>query len=101
MNRIFTLLIALCYSLVMAAQQVLPTATPTMTYVDEDGAEVSESQYDGSAPFKATFKAGPENVAIILPFTNGVLPKQETAPPFWCAMTKILHTTLTSQALTA
>lgn len=82
MNRIFTLLIALCYSLVMAAQQVLPTATPTMTYVDEDGAEVSESQYDGSAPFKATFKAGPENVGNYTPLYEWRFTKAGDSTPF-------------------
>lgn len=66
----------------MAAQQVLPTATPTMTYVDEDGAEVSESQYDGSAPFKATFKAGPENVGDYTPLYEWRFTKVGATTPF-------------------
>lgn len=66
----------------MAAQQALPTANPTMTYVDEDGAEVSESQYDGSAPFKATFKAEPENVGNYTPLYEWRFTKTGATTPF-------------------
>ena len=44
------------------AQDALPTANPTMTYVDEDGQEVEETQYDGSAPLHVSLKANPSNL---------------------------------------
>lgn len=37
------------------------TAQPTMTYVDEDGKERTETAFSGSAPFVATFSAHTED----------------------------------------
>lgn len=82
MTRIYTLLIALCCTLVVAAQDALPTANPTMTYVDADGQEVSESQYDGSAPFRATFKACPENVGDYTPLYEWRFTRSGESTPF-------------------
>lgn len=63
MQRFISFLLTLvCGIITIAAQSDdLPTANPVMTYTADDGQEVSETQYDGSAPFKATFKACPEH----------------------------------------
>lgn len=81
-TRLYLLFIMLCCSLAAVAQDALPTANPTMTYIDEDGAEVSESQYDGSAPFKATFKAMPENVGNYTPLYEWRFTKSGATDPF-------------------
>lgn len=62
MRRLLLFLSLVVVGLVSSAQESLPTANPVMTYTDEDGMLVEETQYDGSAPFVATFKAQPENV---------------------------------------
>lgn len=69
MQRFISLLLTLvCGIITIAAQSDdLPTANPVMTYTDDDGQEVSETQYDGSAPFKATFKACPEHTGNYTP----------------------------------
>lgn len=54
-------------ALAIRAQNDQPTANPIMVYVDEDGNEVEETQYDGSAPFSATFKAQAEHVGAYTP----------------------------------
>ena len=59
-----------------------PTANPTMTYVDADGAEQNETQYDGSAPFKATFKANPENVGNYTPLYEWRFTRNGESAPF-------------------
>lgn len=82
MTRIYTLLIALCCTLVVAAQNALPTANPTMTYVDADGQEVSESQYDGSAPFAPPLRLVLRMWATTRHFMNGALRGVAKAPFF-------------------
>ena len=67
MKYLLILLLCLPAFLTVAAQDAYPTANPTMTYVDEDGMEVDDTQYDGSAPLVATFKANPENVGTYTP----------------------------------
>ena len=67
MKYLLSLLLCLSAFLTVAAQDAYPTANPTMTYVDEDGMEVDDTQYDGSAPLVATFKANPENVGTYTP----------------------------------
>ena len=69
MQRFISFLLTLvCGIITIAAQSDdLPTANPVMTYTDDDGQEVSETQYDGSAPFKATFKACPEHTGNYTP----------------------------------
>lgn len=67
MKYLLSLLLCLPAFLTAAAQNAYPTANPTMTYVDEDGMEVDDTQYDGSAPLVATFKANPENVGTYTP----------------------------------
>ena len=67
MKYLLILILCLPAFLTAAAQDVYPTANPTMTYVDEDGMEVDDTQYDGSAPLVATFKANPENVGSYTP----------------------------------
>ncbi len=69
-KNIFTFLLFILlavHAAVAQTDEALPTANPTMTYVDEDGQEVDETQYDGSAPFHATFKANAEHVGSYTP----------------------------------
>ena len=83
MQRFISLLLTLvCGIITIAAQSDdLPTANPVMTYTDDDGQEVSETQYDGSAPFKATFKACPEHTGNYSPLYEWRFTRSgETAP---------------------
>lgn len=64
------------------AQESIPSANPTMTYVDEDGMEVEDTQYDGSAPFSATFKAQPENIGSYTPLYEWRFTKSGEESPF-------------------
>lgn len=83
MQRFISLLLTLvCGIITIAAQSDdLPTANPVMTYTDDDGQEVSETQYDGSAPFKATFKACPEHMGNYTPLYEWRFTRSgETAP---------------------
>lgn len=82
MHRIILLLLLLCACLTAQAQTALPSAQPTMTYTDEDGLEVDETQYDGSAPFTATFRAHPENVGDYTPRYEWRFTRQGEADPF-------------------
>ena len=83
MQRFISFLLTLvCGIITIAAQSDdLPTANPVMTYTDDDGQEVSETQYDGSAPFKATFKACPEHTGNYTPLYEWRFTRSgETAP---------------------
>lgn len=83
MQRFISFLLTLvCGIITIAAQSDdLPTANPVMTYTDDDGQEVSETQYDGSAPFKATFKACPEHMGNYTPLYEWRFTRSgETAP---------------------
>lgn len=66
----------------MNAQDLLPSVNPTMTYVNEDGQEVTETQYDGSAPLAVTFHANPENVGGYTPLYEWRFTKSGEASPF-------------------
>lgn len=66
----------------LAAQTALPSANPVMVYVDDDGLEVEETQYDGSAPFSATFKARPENVGDYTPLYEWRFTRDSEENPF-------------------
>lgn len=60
MKKLISLLL-LAMASVSAAQA--QTANPTMVYTDTAGTTVSdETEYDGSAPFRAEFRANPEDV---------------------------------------
>ncbi len=83
MQRFISFLLTLvCGIITIAAQSDdLPTANPVMIYTDDDGQEVSETQYDGSAPFKATFKACPEHTGNYTPLYEWRFTRSgETAP---------------------
>ncbi|MBP3227277.1 MAG: gliding motility-associated C-terminal domain-containing protein [Bacteroidaceae bacterium] len=54
MRNFLFLLLAILSPLSLLAQ---PTAAPVMTYIDADGFETEETEYDGSAPLTATFTA--------------------------------------------
>lgn len=82
MIRLYTLFILLSSCLVAVAQNALPTANPVMIYYDENGAEVSGEQYDGSAPFKATFKAQPDELGDYTPLYEWRFTKLGTSTPF-------------------
>jgi len=64
------------------AQDSFPSANPVMTYTDEDGALVEETQYDGSAPFEAAFKAQPENIGEYTPYYEWRFTKSGDDSPF-------------------
>lgn len=64
------------------AQDELPTVNPTMTYIDEDGQEANETQYDGSAPLLATFKANPENIGSYTPLYEWRFTRNSETSPF-------------------
>lgn len=73
----------MCGIITIAAQSDdLPTANPVMTYTDDDGQEVSETQYDGSAPFKATFKACPEHTGNYTPLYEWRFTRSGETSPF-------------------
>lgn len=84
MQRFISLLLTLvCGIITIAAQSDdLPTANPVMTYTDDDGQEVSETQYDGSAPFKATFKACPEHTGNYTPLYEWRFTRSGETTPF-------------------
>ena len=84
MQRFISLLLTLvCGIITIAAQSDdLPTANPVMTYTDDDGQEVSETQYDGSAPFKATFKACPEHTGNYTPLSEWRFTRSGDTAPF-------------------
>lgn len=84
MQRFISFLLTLvCGIITIAAQSDdLPTANPVMTYTDDDGQEVSETQYDGSAPFKATFKACPEHMGNYTPLYEWRFTRSGETTPF-------------------
>lgn len=84
MQRFISFLLTLvCGIITIAAQSDdLPTANPVMTYTDDDGQEVSETQYDGSAPFKATFKACPEHTGNYTPLYEWRFTRSGETVPF-------------------
>ena len=84
MQRFISLLLTLvCGIITIAAQSDdLPTANPVMTYTDDDGQEVNETQYDGSAPFKATFKACPEHTGNYTPLYEWRFTRSGETTPF-------------------
>ena len=84
MQRFISFLLTLvCGIITIAAQSDdLPTANPVMTYTDDDGQEVSETQYDGSVPFKATFKACPEHTGNYTPLYEWRFMRSGDTAPF-------------------
>lgn len=84
MQRFISFLLTLvCGIITIAAQSDdLPTANPVMTYTDDDGQEVSETQYDGSAPFKATFRACPEHTGNYTPLYEWRFTRSGETSPF-------------------
>lgn len=76
------LLLCLLVMALQAVAQDLPTANPVMVYTDDDGNEVEETQYDGSAPFVATFKSQVENVGNYTPLYEWRFTRQGEAEPF-------------------
>lgn len=82
MKRLFTLLLTLCAMVAVFAQDALPTANPIMSYIDDDGNETSDTQYDGSAPLVASFKAAPENVGNYTPLYEWRFTRSGESAPF-------------------
>lgn len=66
----------------LLAQNELPTASPTMTYIDADGHEQDDTQYDGSAPLHATFRANPQNVGSYTPLYEWRFTRSGESSPF-------------------
>ena len=82
MQKIITLLFSITCFLGIRAQEQLPSVSPIMTYVNDDGQEVDETQYDGSAPLVATFSAKPENIGAYTPLYEWRFSKGGEANPF-------------------
>lgn len=82
MSRILILSVFLLHCFCAAAQTEYPSANPTMTYVDEDGLTVEDTQYDGSAPFVATFSANPENLGEYTPLYEWRFTRSDEEEPF-------------------
>lgn len=80
--RLFCLLAALLFMASAWGQDDYPTAEPTMTYLDTDGSEVNDTQYDGSAPLTATFKANPKNTGNYTPLYEWRFTKMGESAPF-------------------
>lgn len=79
--QLFTLLFTFC--LTGHAQFLeLPNASPTMTYIDEDGAEAEDVQYDGDAPLQATFRANPEHLGNYTPLYEWQFRRMNESQPF-------------------
>ncbi len=81
-QTLFILIVCLLGALGARAQGEYPSANPTMTYIDEEGTEVDDTQYDGSAPLAATFKANPENVGSYTPLYEWRFTKVGEEKPF-------------------
>lgn len=82
MKQLLSLLCCLLAFAGAAAQNDYPNANPTMTYLDEEGMEVEDVQYDGSAPLVCTFKANPENVGSYTPLYEWQFRKMGEEKPF-------------------
>lgn len=82
MKQLFFIFALLFAGLQVAAQESLPSANPVMSYIDDDGNEMEDTQYDGSAPFAATFKAQPENVGNYTPLYEWRFTKEGEEDPF-------------------
>ena len=78
---IFSLLFTFCLT-GHAQFTELPTANPTMTYIDKDGAEVDDVQFDGDAPLDATFEAHPENIGAYTPLYEWRFTRMSETEPF-------------------
>ena len=84
-KNIFTFLLFVLLAVHVAVAQTdeaLPTANPTMTYVDADGQEVDETQYDGSAPFHASFKANVEHMGSYTPLYEWRFTRSGQSEPY-------------------
>ncbi len=79
MLRLFAVLL-LALPLRLAAQ--LPSVSPVMVYAGENGAETEGTDYDGDAPFAATFKACPENVGEYTAIYEWQFTRQGESTPF-------------------
>ncbi len=82
MRFLLTLCLFLTSTLLVSAQSELPTVNPTMVYTDDDGAEVNDTQYDGSAPFHAQFSANPENLGNYTPLYEWRFTRSGESTPF-------------------
>lgn len=76
------ILLLLSLSIKGHAQTALPSASPVMTYTDEDGQEVEDEQYDGSAPLHATFKARPQDLGAYTPLYEWRFTRSNESTPF-------------------
>lgn len=82
MLRLLILPVFLFRCLLATAQTEYPSANPTMTFTDEDGMTVEDTQYDGSAPFIATFSANPENLGEYTPLYEWRFTRSGEEAPF-------------------
>lgn len=72
-----------CVCLTGHAQSAgLPNANPRMTYIDKDGTEIDDVQYDGDAPLDATFQACPENLGTYEPLYEWRFTRVGSTEPF-------------------
>lgn len=81
--RTLCLLILPLFALCATAQTTaLPSASPSMTYTDEDGNVQTDTQYDGDAPFHATFEANVTNLGDYEALCEWRFTKSGTEAPF-------------------
>ena len=66
-----------------------------MTFINEDGNETTDTQYDGSAPLAVTFTANPENVGNYTPLYEWRFTRKGESKPFSCVTMKIRRYTFT------
>jgi len=79
MKHLSFFVLLIIYTLSASAQ----TAVPQMIYTDEDGNEQTEdTQYDGSAPFVAMFRANPEDVGDYTPIYEWRFTRNNETDPF-------------------
>lgn len=84
MKLIYRILPFLCFfcTAAQAQETEFPTANPTMIYIDKEGAEIEDTQYDGDAPLVTRFKANPENLGEYTPLYEWRFTKMGESQPF-------------------
>ena len=64
------------------AQEVYPSAMPTMTVIAADGSEEETTVYEGSAPLRAIFRANAEDVGPYTPHYEWRFTREGEEEPF-------------------
>ncbi|MBO5699222.1 MAG: gliding motility-associated C-terminal domain-containing protein [Bacteroidaceae bacterium] len=80
--RYIFLLISLVCSVFMVSAQNLPSATPVMMIINEDGVEEEVTSYDGDAPLKASFYANVKDLGYYTPRFEWTITRAADEKPF-------------------